>query len=203
MLHGGKPVMLPSDSKRCQAKVQPRRAACVAADSKSSWLLMNLLPGSLLKILHCKVFFFLAGGLQGVQALRLIALSSSLGPPFITYQPSEGKYLAPLLKQTTWDVAASLLLRSVIFMRSRFSFAWFPPSATRGHSMGLRVFVLPHNGSILPQRQWLPRLLHIRHHCYEKGAWGRGMGVKHGCICVWSWGRLLLKSCWNMSWSLV
>lgn len=63
--------------------------------------------------------------------------------------------------------------------------------------MGLRVFVLPHNGSILPQQQGLPSLLDIGHHCDSRRGnmrqTQRDMGVYGGVRVVLS--KLLLKWC--------
>lgn len=76
-----------------------------------------------------------------------IPTSSQAPPTAPLLQITEYKKLAHIFKQT----GTAFLLLSGIFMQS-FSSAWFPLSATRGHSMGLLVFVLPHNGSILPQQ---------------------------------------------------
>lgn len=96
------------------------------------------------------------------------------------------------MKANTWHPSKSKHLGRTSFLGAlshfyvvSFSSAWFPLSATRGHSMGLRVFVLPHNGSILPQQQGLPNLLDIGHHCDWGVTWGRSWrhGSVHGCAC--------------------
>ena len=63
--------------------------------------------------------------------------------------------------------------------------------------MGLRVFVMPHNGSILPLQQGLPKLLDIGHHCDSRRGnmrqMHRDMRVSMGVRVEFS--KLLLKWC--------
>lgn len=65
--------------------------------------------------------------------------------------------------------------------------------------MGLRVFVMAHNGSILPLQQGLPKLVDIGHHCDSRRGnmrqTHRDMGVSMDVQSV-KISRLLLK--WHL-----